>query len=61
MYCTVSDGIEETEVSVISLTISSFVKKESVETPIIKEDTLRHPHIMPETVKISGRKNVKSK
>ena len=57
---TISEGIEEWEVRVITLTITSFVQKESVETVTIKKDTQKQSHILPKTVKVSGREKIKN-
>ena len=52
MLNTISEGIEEKEVSVINLTIKSFVKKESVETLTVNKNTQKHAHSILETVKV---------
>ena len=54
-YClqfinTISEGIEETEVSVITLTITSFVKKESLEALTVNKNTQNHGQGMLEKV-----------
>ena len=57
-YClqfvsTIIEGNEEAELSEITLTITSCIKKEAVETLTVKIETQKHAHIMQETVKVS--------
>ena len=49
---TISEDFEETEVSEITLTITSFVKKESVEALTVKKNTQNHAQGMLEKVKV---------
>ena len=48
----ISEDCEETEVSETTLTITSFVKKESVEALTVKKNTQNHVQGMLEKVKV---------
>ena len=49
---TISEDFEETEVSEITLTITSFVKKESVEALTVKKNTQHTAEGMLEKLKV---------